>query len=177
MRALYLDYLDKHRNADWQDALILIAGLAFTGYIAVTSVDLYSRITALDGLPAEHSQSKAASSATHRASADTQKLRDEVKQANSVLGMLTLPWDDLFNDIEASTKDRVALLSITPDPEKRLIRITAEAKDFDAMIAYIRLLQSRSSFADVYLTSHHVEQRMPETPVRFSLTASWVLKS
>ena len=105
-----------------------------------------------------------------------QQLRAEIKQANEVLAQLAMPWETLFKDVESSQRDHVALLSIEPDSEKRVIKIIGEAKDTDAMLGYIRLLQKKESLTDVYLQSHRVEQQTAEKPIRFALIASWVVK-
>lgn len=107
---------------------------------------------------------------------DAHQLRAEMGVANAVLAQLSLPWDRLFKDIGVSQQDRIALLSIVPDAPKRSIKITGEARDLTAVLAYIRLLQKTRSLSSVYLTTHHVELRAVEKPVRFTITASWVIR-
>ena len=177
MRALMLDYSNSRRRPRWPDILLLLGGLATAGYAGVSAMQIFSQLNSLEAKQAGlHRSLGRDRHSTPHDSPDAQQLRAEVKQANSVLGMLTLPWDNLFKDMESSNKERVALLAITPDPDKRTLKITAEAKDFNAMIAYIRFLQSRDSLTGVYLLSHHIEERSAEKPIRFVLAASWVLQ-
>lgn len=107
---------------------------------------------------------------------DPQQLRTEIKQANEILAQLGLPWEALFRDIESSAQHRVALLAIEPDASKHTVRITGEARDMNAMLAYIQFLQQKSSLRNVYLHSHQIDQQVAEKPVRFTIGATWVIK-
>lgn len=101
----------------------------------------------------------------------------EVKRANEVLRQLTIPWGGLFQTLEVSGGKNVALLTLEPDTEKRLVKISGEAKNMAAMLGYIQRLENRDAFGTVYLQSHHVQLRDPEQPVRFVLQAMWLDKS
>ena len=52
--------------------------------------------------------------------------------------------------------------------------MTAEAKGKNAMLDYINRLQAAQSLQRVMLESHEVMSQVPEKPVRFVVTASWV---
>lgn len=178
MRALDLDYGSARRRPAWADMALLLAGLTVAGVATTRSVDLFSRLGALQAEQAAVDRAHSQHHATRHLSAIEQaQLREEIKQANEVLGMLTLPWDALFVDIEASQQPQVALLAITPDADKRTVRITAEAKDFSAMLGYLRQLQKRHSLLGVYLESHHIQQQTAERPVRFVVAAAWAVSS
>lgn len=177
VRALRLDFQDNRRRPGWPNLALLAGGLVTALLLAIHSVTIFSEIRIVEAKQAAFERK------THRdapdsrlASLDAQQLRAEVRQANDVLAQLALPWETLFRDIESSPADRVALLSIEPDADKRAIKISGEAKDFDAMLGYLRLLQKKESLTGVYLQSHHIEQRTAEKPVRFVLVASWVIK-
>lgn len=101
----------------------------------------------------------------------------EVKRANEVLRQLTTPWGDLFQTLETSAGKNVALLTLEPDTEKRLVKISGEAKNMTAMLNYIKRLENRDAFGTVYLQSHHVQLQDPEKPVRFVVQATWMEKS
>jgi Tfp pilus assembly protein PilN len=178
MRAISLDYQHSHRAWGWPDILLLVGGLAAAAYVGVRYLDMTAEIASLEAEQATFERQSKRSTADSRLTAlDAQQLRSEVKQANDVLAKLALPWETLFKDIESSQKDHVALLAIEPDSEKRIIEITGEAKDLDAMLGYLRFLQKKESLTGVYLRSHHVEQQAAEKPVRFVLVASWVIRS
>ncbi len=99
-------------------------------------------------------------------------LRD-IKQANEVLRQITLPWESLFHDVEASTSAEVTLLGMEPDAEKHTVIISCEAKNIVAMLDFIKRLKERGQFGSVYLLSHQIQEHDPQKPVRFSLIASW----
>lgn len=95
----------------------------------------------------------------------------EVGRANALLRSLDVPWDDLFRAIEASAHEEIALLQLQPDPQKATVRITAEAKDFAALVAYSAELARRKPIGGVLLQSHEQDPR--GTSVRFTLVARW----
>lgn len=98
----------------------------------------------------------------------------EVKRANEVLRQLTTPWGGLFQTLESTAGNNVALLSLEPNTENQLVRISGEAKNIAAMLDYIQRLENREVFGTVYLQSHHVQLQDAEKPVRFVLQARWL---
>lgn len=101
----------------------------------------------------------------------------EVRRANEVLRQLSLPWELLFRTVESVAGDDVTLLALEPDMEKRMVKISGEAKDFPAMLNYITKLEAKEVFGPVYLQSHEVQQQDPNRPVRFALIVVWKGKS
>ena len=177
MRTLSLDYQRNRRAPSWIDILLLAGGLIAAVLIGIHYLNSFSEINALEAKQSAFERKPNYDAVDSRlASLNAQQLRAEIKQANEVLAQLAMPWETLFKDVESSQRDHVALLSIEPDSEKRVIKIIGEAKDTDAMLGYIRLLQKKESLTDVYLQSHRVEQQTAEKPIRFALIASWVVK-
>ncbi|HEV3105144.1 MAG TPA: hypothetical protein VGZ01_05600 [Trinickia sp.] len=95
------------------------------------------------------------------------------KQNQAVLRELTVPWQELFSIVEDYTDHDVALIGIDQNPAQSQIRITAEAKNFDAMIAYLKYLQSSVLLREAVLNDHVIETNVPGKPVRFQITAAW----
>ncbi|MGF6758152.1 hypothetical protein [Paraburkholderia sp. GAS42] len=95
------------------------------------------------------------------------------KQSQSVLRELTVPWQDLFSIVEDYPDHDVALIGIDQNPAQSQIRITAEAKNFDAMIAYLKYLQKSVLLRQAVLNGHLIETNVPGKPVRFQITAVW----
>ncbi len=104
---------------------------------------------------------------------DSGRLTQEIKGANHVLREITVPWDRLFEAVEASGGKEVALLALDPDTEKRTVKISGEAKNLVAVLNYVRTLKTQPEFDDVQLQNHQIQQQDPEKPVRFTLTADW----
>lgn len=86
---------------------------------------------------------------------------------------LTTPWADLLESLESAPIHSVALLSIEPSVGKRSVRLTAEARTSTAMLDYVGSLQRDGRLVDVVLLSHEVQAKLPGTPLRFQLQASW----
>ncbi len=94
-------------------------------------------------------------------------------QSLAVLRELTVPWQDLLSIVEDYPDHDVALIGIDQSPAQSQIRITAEAKNFDAMIGYLRYLQTSALLREAVLNDHLIETNVPGAPVRFQITAVW----
>src|SRR6185369_8462644 len=64
-----------------------------------------------------------------------------VVAARKLLDGAKLPWDTLFTALEAAEGKDVALIAIAPDAQRRQVKIHAEARSLDAMLAFQRELQ------------------------------------
>jgi Tfp pilus assembly protein PilN len=92
---------------------------------------------------------------------------------NAAILQLNLPWRALHDAVKAATPPTVALLALEPDAKRRTLRITAEARGSDEMLAYVERLQREDWFADVALTRHEINEQDPNRPIRFQLDAQW----
>ena len=86
---------------------------------------------------------------------------------------LRRPWERLFAMLEAMPRDDIALLTLTPDARKGQVRISAEARDLEAMLDFHRRLEASDELSDVSLLSHEIVANVPEHPVQFNLSATW----
>jgi Tfp pilus assembly protein PilN len=96
-----------------------------------------------------------------------------IEHANAVWQLLNQPWPWLFQALEDSKTDDVAVLSIEPDAVKKTLRIIAEVKKREAMMAYIQRLQAQPMLRKVELIENHINAQDNEKPLRFSLSAEW----
>jgi len=94
------------------------------------------------------------------------------KAANQVARELQVPWAELLAALEAVPNPEVALLGVEPSAQRKVVRITAEAKNSVAMLDYLEALQARK-FSDVWLASHAIQTQTPGTPVRFVVQLKW----
>lgn len=101
------------------------------------------------------------------------RLDEQVKNAETVVRQLTLPWARLIGTIEAAGSQDVAILQLQPDAQQRTLRITAEARNQAAMVDYLRRLADVQGFAYVHLLSHQVQQDDPQRPIQFAAQASF----
>jgi Tfp pilus assembly protein PilN len=104
---------------------------------------------------------------------DRRRLVLQVEDANKVIGRLSLPWNELFRSIEDAAMDRVALLSVQPQPQQRLITLHGEAGSYADVLQYIERLDSSRTLSRARLLSHRVKSEDPRHPVDFMIAANW----
>ena len=98
--------------------------------------------------------------------------RSARKAVAAVRRELQIPWAPLLAALEATPSHDVALIGIAPAATHRSVRITAEARNADAMLDYLAALRS-GTFPHVVLTAHQVESHEAGTPIRFVARAEW----
>ena len=92
---------------------------------------------------------------------------------NAAVLQLNLPWRALQGAIAAATPGSIALLALEPDARRRSMKITAEARTSDAMIAYVEQLKAQELFGAVALLYHEINELDPNRPLRFQIDAQW----
>lgn len=92
---------------------------------------------------------------------------------NAAIMQLNLPWRALHDAVRGATPATVALLALEPDAKKRVLRITAEARNSDDMLAYVEALGREEGFGAVTLVRHEVIEQDPNRPLRFQVDAGW----
>jgi Tfp pilus assembly protein PilN len=105
--------------------------------------------------------------------AETREQAQNLAEMRKVSQQLRRPWEQLFATLEAMPRDNIALLTLTPDARKGQLRISAEARDLDAMLDFHRRLEASDELSDVSLLSHEIVASVPEHPVQFNLSATW----
>lgn len=171
MNQIYLDFQRSNKPLPWAGVMLIL--LAF---IVLALVDLHYRgLTEKIGYwEAKSGQiSRAAEPQTSSSPRDIRDMALEIKRANEVLNQISIPWDKLFQAVEWSSGRDVALLTIEPDAEQHVVKISGEGKNIQAVLGYVRHLSEQEIFTSVYLQSHQVQQQSPERPVRFALIAAW----
>lgn len=108
-----------------------------------------------------------------RAEAAGEATEAMLREAEHVARSLTLPWDPLFTSLEEAADEGVALLALQPDPQKRQIAISGEARDYAAILAFVARLDARRTLRDVHLVRHELREDHPQRPTSFSIVASW----
>jgi hypothetical protein len=174
-RALTLDYRQRSR-AGWVGIALLMFGVAGAGVIGAQYSEMVHAASQAENGIREHGAAARRKPVVSNSPADVEKTAGEVKRAREIMLQLDMPWNDLFTSVEGVQAPDVALLHIESDVEKQHVKISAEAKNLGAMLDYLRDMESRSTFADVYLQSHQIQQQDPQHPVRFVLTATWLAR-
>jgi Tfp pilus assembly protein PilN len=154
--------------------LLLLGGAALLGMLPPWVDALrQEQALALELVRAERPAALAAPKAHDARGLDPRQLRRERALRDATRGLST-PWADLFAALEAAPTGAVALLSIEPSVANRSVRLSAEARDSKAMLAYLAALQHDVRLSQVVLVSHQVQAQTPGTPLRFQIQALWV---
>jgi Tfp pilus assembly protein PilN len=101
------------------------------------------------------------------------EMAQEVSNANSVLRQLSVPWETLFQAVEAAAGSKVTLLTLEPDVEKAQVKISGETRNYRTLLGYLSQLQAQAVFSSVSLQSHQVQQQEDDKPTRFTLLVTW----
>ncbi|BBH45900.1 PilN domain-containing protein [Pseudomonas sp. KU43P] len=137
-------------------------------HLQAEQVDLEARVHGM-----EMQLGRRPATAAPQNSAASREQAERLAQMRSVSQQLQRPWQQLFAMLEAQPQEDVALLTLTPDARKGQVRITAEARNLEAMLQYHQRLEQSAELSDVSLLNHEVVAGQPEHPVRFNLTATW----
>ncbi|MGE5320341.1 MAG: hypothetical protein ACM3KD_09185 [Hyphomicrobiaceae bacterium] len=175
MRALRLDYQRRNDPLPWAGVGLLVVTLAaliaLGGHYRALSREAAVWDSKADRIERQSRRHAQATRPLTEQQARAQAL--EVKQANQVLRQLTLPWNAMFEAVEASGGKDVALLSLEPDVQKGVVKITGEAKNLAALLDYAKRLAARKVFSNVFLENHKIQQTDPEKPLHFTVLVVW----
>lgn len=97
---------------------------------------------------------------------------EEIAAAKETVLRLSMPWDELFQALEAASSDQVALLGIQPDPKAGTVVISGDSKDYLAALTYVMNLGRTGALADVQLVRHEMKREQGKV-VGFSVSAKW----
>jgi hypothetical protein len=169
MRPLSLDYV--RRPNSWPAWLFLAAAIVVAGGMGRSYFAAREQLRALEGvggMPAPDLVKLVDRKAAYPAS-----VRDNLVYANAVVQNLALPWEMLFRTVEGTGNVPVALLAVQPDPQRRMVKISGEARDYAAVLTYIARLDESGTLRNVHLLSHQRKQDDPQHPLVFTVAASW----
>ncbi len=159
-------------SALWARALGLV--LAFAGTTALATVGvLWIGVeqqlgAARETLQEERARLEAISRAAAVKPPPVRHSVQQVSHLNGVIRQLNTPWSDLLDAFERQTPPGVALILVEPDAGKRVVRVQAEARDVDALLAYVDLLASDAAFSGATPMQHETNEQDPNRPVRLS---------
>jgi len=161
-----LDYVAPPYRPVWPGMLLLAIALAVSAVVAGRYRDVredLARLQAQAGLVLPGARQARA--------VPKERLDEQAKSAEAVVRQLTLPWASLVGAIEQAATRDVAILQLQPDAEKGLLRLTAEARNRDAMFEYLKRLGAARELTNVVLVSHQVQKDEPQQPIQFSVQA------
>jgi Tfp pilus assembly protein PilN len=160
------------RRGHWTRGLLTLGALTAAAAALVVGSALDRQRTLAQSLAAvEQRRASEAPPPVVRAVTPQQLARE--RQLRDAARGLHTPWADLLAALEGAPADSVALLAVEPSAARRSVRLSAEARDAQAMLAWLQALQRDARLAQVLLVSHQVQTQTPGTPVRFQIQASW----
>jgi Tfp pilus assembly protein PilN len=171
---LRLEFAPHARQVSWLGAtMLLISVFALAAGAIQLAKSLAHNARQADTLAAlEARRGVAAASTTRTIPPDPAEVA-RTRAVRQVAQNLMTPWADLLESLESAPSQSVALLSVEPSVSKRSIRLTAEARNPQHMLAYWRALQQDTRLSAVVLVSHQVQTQSPGAPVRFQIQAGW----
>ena len=166
MERLHLDYRRTPLYA-WMGKAILGAGvLAIAGAISV-----YWHFAGMQAR--QEVQRVPAVSAIPPAKPIDPKQNEALQYANQLAVLLSSPWETLFQAVEASTDADVAILKMESEAQQRALKLSLEARDYDAMMHYVERLEAIDFLTKVQLLNHQEKTDDPQRPIRFEVSALW----
>ncbi|KQV94753.1 hypothetical protein [Rhizobacter sp. Root1221] len=122
-------------------------------------------VTAADIATEQARLSRAVRPAQPKAAAPRYSAR-QISQFNAVVRQLNTPWPTVLDAIEHHTPPGVALVLVEPDVAKGTVRIQAEAKELDALFAYVDRLAIDDAFDGAFPYQHETNEQDPNRPAR-----------
>lgn len=168
MKRLELDFIASPRRRAWPGVVLLAVSLGIAAVLGLHYRDVQLELKRL-----EIAGSLVSSERRPARALPKERLDEAVKNAEAVVRQLTLPWGSLAESVESAATKDVALLQLQPDAQQRLLRLTAEARDPDAMLEYLRRLAAAPVLSDVHVVSHQVQRDTPQHPIQFAVQASF----
>ncbi|MCB5186030.1 PilN domain-containing protein [Methylobacillus gramineus] len=174
---IQLDYADTHplwRISSWLFGVSLLLALVL-GWKSLEMRE--QREALLQELTAQQAAAQPVEVQKIKPEALSAEQKMQIKQANMVLEQLGRPWPAMLGRLEQAMSIDVAILSIRPDAGKGRLRISGEAKDIPALLAYIKRLELIPEMTDVVLEEHELVEQ-PQSAgisrsVQFGISARW----
>lgn len=177
MQRLSLDLVKSPMPA-WPGMLVLAIAIVGALFSYWQYLGVSERNAAMESELAQADMARQKSHAARQpATLSSAELEAEGRRAREVASLLLLPWRDLFSALESASQNNVALLAIEPDHKKHQIRITAEARDFEILVGYLKRLGDAPQLKFVRLLRYEVREDDKQHPLRFTVEASWRLQS
>lgn len=162
-----LDYVAAARRPPWLGVALLAIALAVAGGLLLEYRAAQSELARIETVAGLAGPARRPAPSLSR-----ERLDEEVRDAERVVRQLALPWGTLVLAIEQAATRDVALLQLQPDADSRIVKLTAEARNREAMFDYVRRLGAAPGLGEVHVVNHQVQRDDPRRPVQFSVQAS-----
>lgn len=177
MSPLSINFVRKRSAWDWIVPVVLFGGVAVACVLAFAYVKRYEEVSNLERTVQmlRERQTKDERTAPKNEQ-QREQMRTEMAEALWIRMQLHLPWSELFRELENSISNDVTLLGVEPDPARGALHLTAEARNFEEMLAFEKRLRALPIFRDMHIVNHQVQIQDSQKPVRFVLNAQWIIE-
>jgi Fimbrial assembly protein (PilN) len=164
---LQLDFLRRpeteNRRAGW---MLLAAGVFMAAEMGYSCERLtHERVSLTHEMTAAH----ISMGVTHE-----ERFSDkELDAAHDALSRLHTPWEDFFTGLESISNKRVAVLSVIPDMQTGILRVSGVARDNAALLTLLGELRRTKPFSEVYLASQETSPDDRQRLLRFVIRMRW----
>lgn len=174
MKALSLEFGNVRRRAPWWSFVLFVVGL-LASMAGVWRLGLAQAQLSELRATAEKNAALAAPSRPHPLKQPALALAPgQVKAINYAINALNVPWNGLFERLEAVRSRDVALLALEPDSATATVRLSGEARDAASMLAFVNRLGASDVFGPgVMLVKHELNVQDADQPYRFEIQARW----
>ena len=163
-----LDYVATPRRLQWIGVSVLILALAVSTDMVLRYRNALNEIAAVDAAQGLLSANRRPQRAVSK-----ERLDEEAKIIDAAVRQLSIPWAQMIEAVEAASSSEVTVLQLQPETQQRNLRLTAEAKNREAMLRYVRRLGDTRALSGVHLLNHHVQVEDPSRPIQFGVQASF----
>jgi hypothetical protein len=163
MQKIHIDFGAPGRGSPWPGRLLLALALAVCVDAGMTYKALNGALKVNETHLAQRSPRAGALKVTPQ----------ELAAVRETVQRLGLPWDELFMALESAANEKVALTVIEPDAAKGTVTISADGKDYLAVLSYVSNLSHTEGLERVHLVRH---EHKGNGPVSFAVSAAWGVK-
>lgn len=168
-----LDFVARHDSGSASGWLMLAVGVVCASAVAIDGFDARENLAHWQGKTGQWQRLSQQVSRRGSVTASGDVDLPQAEAAAKVIARLSVPWSALYRGLEDSADDSVSLLSVLPNVEKDEVRLSGEARNFEAVGGYLRRLNGNGAFADARLLGHQVRQGDAQKPIAFSIVARW----
>ena len=93
--------------------------------------------------------------------------------AAAILPRLQTPWHELLAELEQAAELPVAVTGLDVEARGRSLRLAAEARTMDEVLAFVERLRQSRRLDEVYLLGHEEHQVGAATVIGFTVQANW----
>lgn len=148
---------------------VLLFGLAAAGWAAWNYQAAEQRHQMLEQrLAATHSSARAAG----RSAAGLARAAAQHQEAD-VVSRLGLPWSSLISNLDRARGPDIGYLALEADGRSGQATLRAEARDADAMAAFLARLEKVDGFGNAELAEHEIRNGPGYSVVRFTIRLAW----